>query len=198
MAPVFQFCATTVLQGRITTAIKVIFSPWEHFSGSETASVSVSLPADSVTGTAMVYVYQLNLAALEEGYAKLQSGGIQITEFTDTKLSGSLTASQDGLCYFSIPYEEGWQAEVDGVKTAITPIGNAMIAVPVTAGTHTISLHYCPKGFAAGACATTGAVLLLIVLAVIEHKRGKPFLQPVAVQQTVKEITHNDAEDTET
>ncbi len=172
--------------------------PMGTFSGSETASVSVSLPADSVTGTAMVYVYQLNLAALEEGYAKLQSGGIQITEFTDTKLSGSLTASQDGLCYFSIPYEEGWQAEVDGVKTAITPIGNAMIAVPVTAGTHTISLHYCPKGFAAGACATTGAVLLLIVLAVIEHKRGKPFLQPVAVQQTVKEITHNDAEDTET
>jgi hypothetical protein len=73
-----------------------------------------------------------------------------------------------------------------------------MIAVPVTAGTHTISLHYCPKGFAAGACATTGAVLLLIVLAVIEHKRGKPFLQPVAAQQNVKEIIHNDAEDTET
>ena len=172
--------------------------PMGTFSGSETASVSVSLPADSVTGTVTVYVYQLNLAALEEGYAKLQSGGIQITEFTDTKLSGSLTASHDGLCYFSIPYEEGWQEEVDGVKTAITPIGDAMISVPVTAGTHTVSLHYCPKGFAVGACATTGAVLLLIVLAVIEHKRGKPFLQPVAAQQNVKEIIHNDAEDTET
>lgn len=35
---------------------------------------------------------------------------------------------------------------MDGVKTAITPIGDAMISVPVTAGTHTRFAALLPEG----------------------------------------------------
>lgn len=166
------------------------------FQGNETASISATLSKEASAGTAVVYAYQMNLDVLQAGYEKLSAGGLTLTECSDTKLTGTMQAADNGLCYFSIPYESGWQAEVDGVKTDIQPVGNAMVAVPVTAGAHTITLTYRPAGFVAGASLSCGAVLLLILLYVVERKRKKPFLQPVpepvAVQvetETVAEIS---------
>lgn len=167
--------------------------------GGVSASLSVNLPADAVSGSVIVYVYEMNQAVLEEGYAALRDGGISLTDFSDTKLTGTMTAPADGLCYFSIPYDSGWRAEVDGEKAEITPVGGAMTAVSVPAGTHTITLKYCPKGFAAGICCTGAVVLLLAASYVVEKKRGKTFLTPVsaALPEETKTTESENAEETQ-
>lgn len=170
--------------------------PMGTYQGNETASLSVSLPDDAVGGMVTVYVYQLDRTVLEAGYAKLSSGGITLTDFSDTKLMGTMTAQEDGLCYFSIPYEAGWHAEVDGVKTEIIPVGDAMVSVPVSAGKHTIKLTYCPPGFVAGGLLSSGVVVLLIFLYVLERKRGKPFLQPVLIKALPEKLP-TEADETE-
>ena len=131
----------------------------------------------------------MNQAVLEEGYAALRDGGVSLTDFSDTKLTGTMTAPADGLCYFSIPYDSGWRAEVDGEKAEIMSVGDAMTAIPVSAGMHTVTLYYCPKGLSAGICCTGAVILLLAASYILEKKRGRSFLEPVSVGQKEKDET---------
>lgn len=153
--------------------------PLGQTSGTDEIGVSALLKPDSVSGNVTLYVYALNEDVLEQGYAKLAEGSVTVTDFADTELTCTVDAKTDGLCYFSIPYEAGWQAEVDGEPVEAQAVGNAMLALSMNAGKHTVTLHYCPKGFAVGAALTGGTVLLLLVLAIVERKRKRPFLQPV-------------------
>lgn len=157
--------------------------------GGVSAGLSVNLPADAVSGSVTVYVYEMNQAVLEEGYAALRDGGVSLTDFSDTKLTGTMTAPADGLCYFSIPYDSGWRAEVDGEKAEIMSVGDAMTAIPVSAGMHTVTLYYCPKGLSAGICCTGAVILLLAASYILEKKRGRAFLEPVSAGQKEKDET---------
>ncbi|MGN1403563.1 MAG: YfhO family protein [Ruminococcus sp.] len=171
--------------------------PMGTYEGNETASLTVVLPEDATSGIVTVYVYQLDRNVLEEGYAKLSAGAVALTEFSDTRLTGTMTAQSDGLCYFSIPYESGWSAKVDGVTTEITPVGDAMVAVPVSAGEHTITLTYKPQGFVVGALCSGGAIVILILLYVLERKRKRPLLQPIPEKPEPEELlTETETEET--
>lgn len=75
------------------------------------------------------------------------------------------------MLYLSIPYNDGWQAYVDGVKTDTFKINAAFTGIPVTgAGTHTVELRYRPVGFALGIGAFI-AGLLACILVCVWHKR---------------------------
>ncbi len=157
--------------------------PMGTFLGTETPGLTVTLGQDTAVGALKVYVYAMNESVWEEGYEKLSAGSVELTAFSDTTVEGTVTAATDGLCYFSIPYEAGWHAFVDGEKTEVTPVGDAMVAIPISAGSHTVTLRYRPAGFTAGSVISMGALLMLLVLAGIEKKRGKPILSPVSVGQ---------------
>ena len=87
------------------------------------------------------------------------------------------------MCYFSIPYEDGWKAEIDGNAVEIQPVGDAMIAVSVTKGSHTITLTYCPKGWKLGCSLTVGGIGILLCLFLLERRRKRPFLSPAEAQR---------------
>ena len=90
-------------------------------------------------------------------------------------MSGTINVKQDGLFYTSISYAKGWKAYVDGVETEITPVGNALLAFPITEGTHNIELKYTPEGFIPGLSCTLLAVLIFIALCILYPKREKLF-----------------------
>lgn len=81
---------------------RVIF-PMGTYQGADTASVSMTLPKDAVSGLIVLYMYQINPDVLEQGFAALQNGGITLTEASDTKLSGTLTASRTAYAIFRFP-----------------------------------------------------------------------------------------------
>ena len=72
------------------------------------------------------------------------------TMVSDTRVEGAIQNQEAGLLYLAIPYDEGWTLTVDGRQTRITPVGDAMIAVHLEAGLHTIALDYEAPGFALG------------------------------------------------
>ena len=76
------------------------------------------------------------------------------------------------MLYTSIPYERGWKLYVDGEKTGIEPFENALIAVPLTKGEHSITLRYTPYGFGTGVVISLAGVIVM-ALAVILLRRGK-------------------------
>ena len=148
-------------------------APIGSFAAGSKASVSANVTDDTKQGYLRIYVCAMDREVLEQGYKKLLAGSIELEEFSDTFLSGTVDAQEDGLCYFSIPQEKGWRAFVDGEKVKTETVGNAMLAVPVSQGKHLVELRYIPEGFAVGMTLTAISAVIWILLFVREKRSKK-------------------------
>ncbi|MDE5564021.1 MAG: YfhO family protein, partial [Oscillospiraceae bacterium] len=178
-------------------------TPVGSYKAGDVVTLRCNMDEDGKNGTAEVYMYQLNEKVFQKGYEILKSGKFTLTSFSDTKLTGEVTAQKDGCLYLSVPYEEGWTMYVDGEKADMYAIFDAMCAVNLTAGTHTIEMRYAPKGFAVGVVITIGSVAVLVVLFVLERKKKKNEKVPVTVSvgagsdtAETKEVSEETSEET--
>ena len=129
------------------------------------------LEKDNATIIKQPYFYYFNRDAFVNDIAQLKDGQMEITSYTERTIKGTVNAGEGQILFTSIPYEPGWTVKVDGRKVETTECLKAMIYVPLTAGTHTLTFSYTPPGFVAG------VVLLLIGLCMIVvfwfHDRGR-------------------------
>jgi len=78
------------------------------------------------------------------------------------------------LVFFSVPYDKGWTAEVNGELTRIERVDYGLMAVRVPAGAATVRFSYFPAGLAEGAAASAiGAILLSVYLVIAALRQGK-------------------------
>ena len=130
------------------TAFPYIFSAGRFTQGDE---VSITAgPVVTREGNAVIYAAYINQELFDQGYALLAEQTLNLTEFTGTKVAGTVTALRDGLLYTSIPYERRWKAFVNGVESEILPVGGAMVAVRLSKGTHNIEFRYHNNSLTAG------------------------------------------------
>lgn len=111
----------------------------------------------------------------QEAYAVLSASTLQLTKFTNTKVEGTISCNRDGLLYTSIPQNGNWTAKVDGKEADIVLVGDAMIGVPLTKGSHTVTFTYRNKAFALGwkislACAL---IFVAIIFTIYKPRRKK-------------------------
>ncbi len=78
----------------------------------------------------------------------------------------SVNMEKENLLFFSIPYDRGFSARVDGEPAEVERVDFGLTAIPVPAGTHEIVVTYMPRGFvpAAVLSALTAAWLLAFAL----------------------------------
>ena len=120
--------------------------------------------------------FQLRAYSFDEEYLgelldELSQSTLSIREMTSTKLRGSVTAVKDGYLVLSIPYDPGFTIKVDGVKTEAALFEDMMIAVPLSAGEHDISVSYYPQGMTAGLLITLLSVALFGIIGWVERKK---------------------------
>ena len=75
--------------------------------------------------------------------------------------SASIDADKDRLVFFSVPYEDGWSATVNGQPAQIEKVNVGFMAVRVPAGQSAIRFDYETPGLKLGVCVSIGAFLLL-------------------------------------
>ena len=139
-----------------------------YFNKGDKISVYADLKQGSA-GNARVYVNMLNKEIFEQGYAKLSESVLKTESHTDSSVKGTINAKKDGLFYTSIPYEKGWTAKVDGETVDITPVGNSLLAFPLSAGEHEITLTYYPNGFWPGMAVSCVCLLLFAGMCVLTY-----------------------------
>ncbi len=133
--------------------------------------ITVDLPVkdDFYSGNIECYVYSVNDSAFKEGFNILKNGGMNIEEYSDTSVKGSVKAEKACLLYTSIPYDKGWSVTVDGKQADIKPLSNdALLAVKLTKGNHKIEFHYRARGLFEGLCISGGALLFVIIYLIIK------------------------------
>ena len=130
-------------------------------------------------------VYTLDEQAWNYAYSTLNDEILNVTDYSDTKIEGTVTAKKDGTLFTSIPYEKGWSAYVDGKKVPVKHVGQitaetsgssdsttegAFCAIDLPAGKHEIKFTYIPEGFILGNIVTVASIGLLIALYYIDKK----------------------------
>ncbi|MDE6832629.1 MAG: YfhO family protein [Ruminococcus sp.] len=150
-----------------------IVFPMGNGQAGTTVDVEISAKKDNKSGSYNLMVYALKQSAFEEAYNKLADEQLNITSFSDDKVSGEIDVIQDGILFMSMPYEKGWTVYVDGEKSETMPVLHAMTGVRVSAGHHTITLEYMPEGLVMGVIVSGLAVILFVVIAFLDSRKRR-------------------------
>ncbi len=98
---------------------------------------------------------------------------------TKNGFKSEITLSKDNLVFFSIPYDEGWTAYVNGQKVEIEKVNVGFMAVLAEEGANVIEFKYETPGLKTGLIISGGAVLVLVIyliIAFIYIKKKQPEL----------------------
>ena len=145
-----------------------------YYDAGETLTVSLDCAA-LATGDENVgfYAYSINKDILEKGYAELGKGAMQVTEHTDTKLTGTVTAQENSILYSSIPYDESWSVYIDGEKAETFMIGGCQLGVMIKPGEHTLEYIYRPKMLGLGAGISAATLICAAAVSGIKIRKSK-------------------------
>ena len=160
-------------QHRYNIGRQPYITPVGSYSAGETVTLRCDMSEENRNGTIEVYFYQLNEEALLRGYQLLKNHTLQLESFSDTQFTGEITVDRDGCFYMSVPYEEGWTLYVDGEKTELYPVFDAMCGADLSVGTHKITMKYSPKGFLPGVAVGAVSFAILVVMYLLERKKAK-------------------------
>ena len=114
-------------------------------------------------GSVVSHVCTMDEAVWQDAYKMLSASMLDVTDYGDSCLKGTIDVQEDGVFVTSVPYEAGWKLKVDGHTREINElIGGAWISTSLSAGEHQIELSFRPPGLIAGLLITLASIGLLI------------------------------------
>ncbi len=118
------------------------------FAEGESVTIGLTLTRDDLYFREAQFVYCDPEMISRDIGALLEENKDTVAErVTPTHMRVSVNASDDKLLFTSLPVEKGWEITVDGVKTDYVEILDALIAVPVTSGSHVIEFKFTTAGY---------------------------------------------------
>lgn len=131
-------------------------------------------------GSVVSHVCTMDEAVWQDAYKMLSASMLDVTDYGDSCLKGTIDVQEDGVFVTSVPYEAGWKLKVDGHTREINElIGGAWISTSLSAGEHQIELSFRPPGLIAGLLITLVSIGLLIAAEWWRRRRMLRKLQSV-------------------
>ncbi len=95
--------------------------------------------------------------------------------YDNTGFTAAFTAERERLVFFSVPYEAGWSATVNGEAAEIYQVNVGFMAVVVPEGDSVIRFEYYTPGLNVGLLMTAGGFAVLAAYGVVFHvRKGRP------------------------
>ncbi len=135
-------------------------------------SASVTLNSETSCGGS-IFAMILNEEVYQRQMSILKENQMKVDTFTDTKVSGTLSAPRNGAVMTSIVYDKGWTVKVDGKKVDTFAIANSMLSFDVAPGDHTVTMTFFPVGLTYGIVLFGVGVLVLVLLILIQKNPEK-------------------------
>ena len=115
--------------------------------------------------------YYLDKEIFEQILKRLNGCAFEPERFEDGYVSGSYEAEGDGWLLLTVPYDDGWHAQVNGEEVLCQEGANALTVVPVYSGENKIVMQYQAPGKRTGMTITICSVILMGFWHVWEKKR---------------------------
>lgn len=104
--------------------------------------------------------------------ARRETAGYEFT--TDNRgFTSRIDLPRENLVFYSVPYDSGWSATVNGQPAQIEKAALGFMAVRAPAGDNVIRFTYTTPGLYAGVLLTLGAALLLVIYLLLWKRYGR-------------------------
>ena len=94
-------------------------------------------------------------------------------EFTTSGFRAVSDIEKENLVFFSVPYDPGFTARVDGEEVVIEKVDGGLMAIPVPAGEHNIEFTYFPAGLKVCSIISMLTAAVIIVGVIWENVRSR-------------------------
>ncbi len=112
--------------------------------------------------------------AFREDCRKLAANAADSFEYTNSGFISEINLQKDNLVFFSVPYDEGFSATVNGQPAKIEKVNVGFMAVKCQKGHNEIIFTYKTPGLDLGIKISAGAALLFVIYCITEavlHKK---------------------------
>ena len=130
----------------------------------EEITVPYYLSGENAVEAIHFYGAYFHADAFHAYYEKASAHTLQVTDYSDASITGDITLDEDGYLYTSIPYNENWKVTVDGAEVNYVSLNNQLLGIPLTAGSHTVSITYEADNLYLGIFITVICILCLVYL----------------------------------
>lgn len=131
------------------------------FEQGESVTIGLTLTKSDLYFREAQFVYCNNEAIERDlGILKSENNATTVERVSPTHLVINAEAAQDKLLMTTIPVEKGWDIWVDGVKTDYIEVLDALIALPLSAGKHTIEMKFTTAGYPVAVYITIAGIVL--------------------------------------
>jgi uncharacterized membrane protein YfhO len=123
-------------------------------------SVQIGKYAQNLTRSDQIY-YDYSYEAYETECDRRAANSCYFFEETKRGFIGKINLDKSNLVFFSVPYDKGFKAYINGVETKIENVSMGMSAVYCEEGENTIEFVFTPQGFKEGTIVSIVSLLLL-------------------------------------
>ncbi len=121
-----------------------------YYSPGDTVSVRFMLDEDSIE-IDNAYFYYESGQVLKAWYKDAVSTSCHINKLSSSHLTADVNvADASDYIVFSVPYDDDWRIRVDGKKVKPVKVMDALMAVKISGGEHSIDMMYIPDGIIIG------------------------------------------------
>ncbi|WP_077612292.1 YfhO family protein [Clostridium sp. Marseille-P2415] len=95
-------------------------------------------------------LYYLDMAVFRRAIDQLKQNVFNVSKFMDGDVEGEFYSDKAGYLLLTIPYDDGWEIQVNSSKVSAQRGGNTFLTIPVEQGTNKIKLQYKIPGIIPG------------------------------------------------
>ena len=107
----------------------------------------------------------------QEAAAELRENACDSFVATPGGFTAHIDARRSGILCFTVPFDKGWSATMDGEPVDIVNVNLGFMGLPVFEGEHVIEFTYRVRGLALGAALSAGATAVWAVYAMVCARR---------------------------
>jgi len=105
--------------------------------------------------------------------AELRKDTLSVTLFKEKTIKGNINLTMPKILFFSIPYDEGWKAKVNGADAKLYLVNCGLTGLKLQAGKSDVELYFEPRYMKMGGMVSLAALAVFIGLIVVSAGKRK-------------------------
>lgn len=130
-----------------------------YFTTPTTLDITLSFPNNQYINFDTIELWALDVNAYTSNTHTIKQNKVTASAIKNG-LKTTVSAQSKGDLFFTLPYDKGWSAKVDGKTVKIKQAQTGFMTVPVSKGSHTVVLHFVPAGLKIGILCFISAIIL--------------------------------------
>lgn len=143
-----------------------------YYEVEQEVTLTISFPNNSQVSFDRPEFYQLDLLSYQQAILELLRKNV-VVKTEDNTVTATYSSTQDASLFFTLPYDKGWSARLNGQSVSISRAQNGFMKVDVPAGQGEVILTFVPHGFKLGVIFLILSILLFNYYEILYRKHTK-------------------------